>query len=1641
MMENLLPKENDCSMKLNTIRQFCKMLLAGLLLLAGSVCHVLANPAGGNVSQGSASISGMGTSQVTINQTSANAFINWNSFNISAGETTTFNQPSSSSVTWNYIGDPNVSSINGNLNANGYVILQNPNGFTVGGSAVINAHGLVMTTASTPNLDLSGGGAWAFDAPPPTAKIVNYGQINIAGGGSAYLIASDIENNGTISAPNGKIGLYAGQQVLVSMSPDGRGLSAQVTLPQGSVNNQGQLIANAGNIAAQAQTVNQGGLIQANSAEDINGTIELVASGSMNLGANSQIEANGDSAATSPSTGGSVQIQAGSSFSDNSGSSISVTGATQGGSGGQITIASPQMSTIQSSLNGQAAAGYANGTLSIDTANITLNADGSLVTGQLALNANSLSTDFSHIDLQASDNVDVSSLLDLASKNGILDTISLAAGNTITVDPGAGIEVDGGKISLNAQTVNQNGLLQANSIQTANGVVEIDAGSSLNLGATSQITANGDSTATSASPGGFVVLNAGKNTFTDLSGSSISVAGADGGQNGILEIFGNGVTTGNLNSSYGSPYALLINSFDMKLSSAATSIGANPTLNLTALASYSQIDLQALDNITLSSSWNLADSGTAAAINLAAGNNITLNNFVSLTAGKNWDINLTAGTAFTGTATTSGKDGIYLNSGDNLQTLNGDINLWVANEVVVTDGGIRTIGGGNIDVTAEYGSVNSGTSISGYNYLPAGTGTAAAPYYAPSLFNLGGISTASGGNVTINAGADVISFPTTTVAASDPGSGAFGPEAGNVTINAGGNVYGNFVEANGTGTINAGQNIGTSAQNVALSLVAGNWNLNAQNNIYLQEVRNPNGVFNNLTDDSGNPVKGNHVFDYDPHASVSLTAGNGVYLTGYNLPRPSDVVPLLLPPTVIINAGSGGVTLETPNAVADNNGDNAILPFSDYTLFPSAYGNLQITTTDGGGLYGNGNELRMSDSGQTSWSDFNSFSSQDFAKIPAELNNEDPVVLDISGSIENLTLQVTKLTQITVHGDMKDCAFYGQNLNANDVTSITVDGQIYNDGSFTFTTLKDALPDLLQLSLSLPSEETYLPPGSIDDWSTILAVAVDPTKLANLYATTSLLGATAAQLSQDVKAAALFSSLQLALAYNPATKTLTAIGPLSGDPYIALTEPTLTLVRYSANGSPLLDANGHFVTDTIPWLSSANAPLISGLVTASQNASSLGSSSGGYIVGGTGYFDVTAESISLGNAYGILSVGSGNQVYSIGQANYSYLVPYASSGATINVMAGYLQMDASTIAALGGGDVNVTCTGEIPASSQDPLNNSGVGVSMDLGSQALLPFEAQIMAASNIGLGIYTSGGGNVTLTALGTINIDSSRVATLDGGNVNITSLTGDVNAGSGGAIAIPVNSYSPLYSNTYEPVEYVYANGIVADTLAPLPDGSTLPGAATQPGNITVITPEGSIYANLGGILQETLSGKLLPGPYITLEAGTPYNDDWNSTETPIYNGDVELGNSGVIGGTVNVNATGKVTGLLISSQNANITSQSVGSLTVLAIGIANVSSQGSSGGITIIGGQGVNASGIGSGALLLGQNVSVNGGAAQSTLGTSASSTATSQSAAGQASSEAQQQVASNGDDDQKKKKKPQIRKMSRVTVLLSAAVPPR
>jgi filamentous hemagglutinin family protein len=1386
-------------------------VLASVIFTVANI--VRGNPTGGKVLQGNANFSSSG-SQLTIT-TSQNAFINWQTFNIAVGETTTFLQPSSSSVVWNQISDVSPSQILGSLNANGYVVLQNPNGFYIGGQAAITAHGLILTTSPLAMPDLSAGGPWDFGTPPPTAKIINYGQINVGGGGSAFLIANDVENNGTINAPGGNIGLYAGQQVLVSSRPDGRGLSANVTLPAGSVDNSGKLIADGGSIAMQAQVVNQGGLVQANTVANHNGVIELLASESVNLGANSQISAHGDSQGSSD--GGSVTIRAGNTFSDQVGSAINIAGGAQGGNGGQLEISAPTVNPIQSQISAGAASGY--------------------------------------------------------------------QGGTFTLDP----------INLNLTSAYVNSLVP--------------------------------------------ILNSG----------------------------------------------------------------------------IYQLNLQADNTITVSTLWILANPGAPAQLNLTAGNDIIFNNGSGINAGNNWSVSLFAGPQnLTTRPATPRTDGVYLDGNSFIQTQNGDINISAANEVLVnantataTGNGIRTIAGGNINVTALTGDVNTGGNTAGFKYLST------APYIT-SASTLGGISTAAGGNVTITAGGNVTSYlPTGSGPAGtgDAGSGAFGLNPGNVTIRAiGGSVYGHYVEANGTGTITAGQNAGSMANPFALSLISGSWNVNASGNIYLQEVRNPNGLFNNQIafgkGTLGSP--GNHLFTYSPDSSVNLTAGNGVYLTDQNVPRLATAqIPVLYPPTLNISAGQGGVNLE-----------------GDVTLFPSSDGNLIINTSAGGGLIGatggagvsGVSELMMSDSSQTRWIHTGDFSDLDHGNTLAELNNPNPVTLNISGDMENITLLTTKETDITVHGNMLNANFSGQNLHAGDQTRITVDGQIFYSSPLTFVPLNTAIP-------ILPAG--VLPPGLINNWDSIFQLLVDPQAIANIVIPANTLPS---QYLTFAGSAFLFPTFgnrfdtgNPGFTYTPpvfvngnlqTAGQLGFNGPMAASVLAQLANPSqpLTVLVYQ-NGVPetRTDASGniHFVTQTVNW---APAAQIQALYQDSQGAPSPSSPQIGLRLGGPGQFNISAGSISLGNSYGILSEGVWDES---GFDRYQNLASLTHSGADLNVtVAGDLSMLTSAIASTGGGNVTVTSTGG----------------SMNLGT------EQSPGPLRQIGLGIYTSGDGNVNVTAYNDVNVNGSRIAAFDGGNITVESQHGSVNAGDGAATLVQLGSayVDPRTGQAGFYQEDVFGSGIIANTLV---NPSQVPGGAQTPGNITVLTPNGDINANQGGIIQEALNGNVAAGPTVTLTAGTPA-----SGGSPAVIGNIDLGESGVIGGTVIATATGNITGLIISRQNSTVNAAQSFSGTVLSGGSANVSATSISGASTIIGVGGVSVSGtLGTGAQVLGQNVSVNGGASTSTLGTSANASTSATSASSTAGDQSQQQVANNGgsggDDKDKKGKGPGlVRRTGRVTVIL-------
>jgi filamentous hemagglutinin family protein len=274
-----------------------KLLLATSALVPLGLASALANPLGGQVVGGAASIAGQGTSSVTVTQSSQNAVINWQSFNIGAGEITRFVQPNSSATMLNRVtGDANPSTIFGTLQGNGRVFVINPNGVLIGAGAVVNTAGFLATTHDISNADFMAG-RYNFNIPGnPTASVVNLGSITATNSGFAALVAPGVRNSGTITATFGKIGLasangfsldlYGDKLITIGVSDSIAAAVKDVATGQtlkSLVQNDGTLKANGGVVQLSAVTartmvdsvINTSGVIEARSIGTRNGKIVL----------------------------------------------------------------------------------------------------------------------------------------------------------------------------------------------------------------------------------------------------------------------------------------------------------------------------------------------------------------------------------------------------------------------------------------------------------------------------------------------------------------------------------------------------------------------------------------------------------------------------------------------------------------------------------------------------------------------------------------------------------------------------------------------------------------------------------------------------------------------------------------------------------------------------------------------------------------------------------------------------------------------------------------------------------------------------------------------------------------------------------------------------------------------------------------------------------------------------------------------------------------------------------------------------------------------------------------------------------------------------------------------------------------------
>ena len=372
---------------------FILKTLASTLLMAG-MAHaappVNALPTGGTVSAGQATLQQTGNT-LNINQSTAKAVLNWNTFNVGRDATVNFNQPSASSVTLNRVTGGNPSQIFGHINANGQVFLSNGSGIYFAPSASVNVGAFTATTHSITDDDFMAG-RYLFNRNGATGSVINDGNISTNDiNGYIALLAPEVRNNGVIIAQLGTVALAAGEAFELQF--DGNNLLNNIRVEastlQALVENGNAVHAPEGLIILSAQAVNslQGGGI-------INNTGTLEASGFTNNGGVVRLSAsdsishtgsiNVDAAKNSTGNGGTATLIASldnpNSITQMNGS-ISAKGGDLGGHGGFVETSGTRLKISDSASVGTAAKMGLSGTWLIDPMDFTIAASGGDVTG------------------------------------------------------------------------------------------------------------------------------------------------------------------------------------------------------------------------------------------------------------------------------------------------------------------------------------------------------------------------------------------------------------------------------------------------------------------------------------------------------------------------------------------------------------------------------------------------------------------------------------------------------------------------------------------------------------------------------------------------------------------------------------------------------------------------------------------------------------------------------------------------------------------------------------------------------------------------------------------------------------------------------------------------------------------------------------------------------------------------------------------------------------------------------------------------------------------------------------------------------------------------------------------------------------
>ncbi|MBB6243195.1 YDG domain-containing protein [Rhodanobacter sp. MP1X3] len=774
-------------------------VLAMYLGMTGLAC---ASATGGQITAGSGQITQSGNT-TTIQQSSQNLSLNWQSFNIGSNQTVDFVQPGSSSIAVNRILGSTGSTILGHLNANGQVWLINPNGIIFGQGAQVNVGGLVASTLDVNDSDL-GSNTRTFSGNGK-GSVVNQGTLNAADGGYIALLGNQVSNQGVVSARLGTVALGAGSAETLTFQGN-QLLHLQVdqsTLDNLAENRQiiqadgGQVIMTAGaKDALLASLVNNTGVVRAQTVENHNGTITLLggmASGTVNVGGTL------DASAPNGGNGGSIETSA---ANFKLASSALITAGAKAGKAGtwlvdptDLDINPGDETALDAALNGGTSV-----TLTTSATGAPTGGFGTpVISGTTAGDIN-VNTDITWTNAAAS--------LTLSAYHGI------AVNDTITGAGGLNLTAATGPISINAATQADTGV----TMNTAAGAINV--GAAVNSAATVAMHAIGGNFAIAA--GGSITGGTGATLGTSANFTNAAGAAAVTATTGNWLIYSTNPTldtAGGLTPSfvqYNAPFGTAAlgtgNGFLYSLAPTITITGL--TGNVAKTYDGTTAATLALGNVTTSGLVNgdalnaLALSGTYASSNAATGISVT-----SAASPTSFGVTTTGGLTAYGYQFAAGAKSANIGTINPLQLI-GSI---VGNPTKVYDGTTTaTLNSSNysFNFVAGQGATVSQPSSVAYAGVDAGpetitatlrptnftanAGTNFANYILPTTATGPGTITQAPLNILNLLATDKVYDGTTTDALNTTNaalSGVIPVDNGNVTLNAAG-ATGDFSQAN-----------------------------------------------------------------------------------------------------------------------------------------------------------------------------------------------------------------------------------------------------------------------------------------------------------------------------------------------------------------------------------------------------------------------------------------------------------------------------------------------------------------------------------------------------------------------------------------------------------------------------------------------------------------------------------------------------------------------------------------------------------------------------------------------------------------------------------------------------------------------------